>query len=188
MKLSTDGLSTEIKFDDKAEELWKSAPAEKHSLEMGSQMSYYSSLDTDRISGCIRDISHAYVNDGGLAVLHGNIAKDGCVVKTAGVDESLFHFEGPARVFESQDEAVEAILGDKIKAGDVVVIIHEGPKGGPGMQEMLYPNKLYKVQTSWKSLRTDYRRSFLRRYIRPFNRPYLSRSSCRRRSRPVARR
>ena len=132
------------KFDDKAEELWKSAPAEKHSLEMGSQMSYYSSLDTDRISGCIRDISHAYVNDGGLAVLHGNIAKDGCVVKTAGVDESLFHFEGPARVFESQDEAVEAILGDKIKAGDVVVIIHEGPKGGPGMQEMLYPTSYIK--------------------------------------------
>ena len=95
-------------------------------------------------SSSIRDISHAYVNDGGLAVLHGNIAKDGCVVKTAGVDESLFHFEGPARVFESQDEAVEAILGDKIKAGDVVVIIHEGPKGGPGMQEMLYPTSYIK--------------------------------------------
>ncbi|MDE6343696.1 MAG: dihydroxy-acid dehydratase [Muribaculaceae bacterium] len=131
-------------FSDEADELWKSAPAEKPSIEMGSQMSFYSSLDTDRSAGCIRDIDHAYVNDGGLAVLHGNIARNGCVVKTAGVDESLFHFEGPAKVFESQDEAVEAILGDRIKAGDVVVIIHEGPKGGPGMQEMLYPTSYIK--------------------------------------------
>lgn len=131
-------------FTDEADELWKSAPAERHSIEMGTQMSYYTSLDTDRTAGCIRDTAHAYVNDGGLAVLHGNIARNGCVVKTAGVDESLFHFEGPARVFESQDEAVEAILGDRIQAGDIVVIIHEGPKGGPGMQEMLYPTSYIK--------------------------------------------
>ena len=131
-------------FSEDAAELWKSAPAGRNSLEMSSQESYYMTLDTDRIGGCIRDIDHAYVNDGGLAVLRGNIAKDGCVVKTAGVDESLFRFQGPAKVFESQDEAVEAILGDKITPGDVVVIIHEGPKGGPGMQEMLYPTSYIK--------------------------------------------
>ncbi|MDE6268904.1 MAG: dihydroxy-acid dehydratase [Muribaculaceae bacterium] len=134
------------RFSDTAEELWKSAPAERegHNLKLGSQMTYYASLDTDRATGCIRDIPHAYVADGGLAVLRGNIAPDGCVVKTAGVDESIFRFRGPARVFESQDEAVEAILGDKVKAGDVVVITHEGPKGGPGMQEMLYPTSYIK--------------------------------------------
>ena len=131
-------------FSDEADELWKSAPGEKKSIEMGSQMSYYSELDTDRATGCIRDFEHAYVRDGGLAVLHGNIALDGCVVKTAGVDESIFRFSGPAKVFESQDEAVDAILRDKVKAGDVVVITHEGPKGGPGMQEMLYPTSYIK--------------------------------------------
>ncbi len=131
-------------FSDEADELWKSAPAGRHSTEMASQMTYYGSLDTDRVSGCIRDIEHAYVKDGGLAVLHGNIAVDGCVVKTAGVDEKIFRFSGPAKVYESQDEAVEAILQDKVKAGDVVVIIHEGPKGGPGMQEMLYPTSYIK--------------------------------------------
>ncbi|MCH5246679.1 MAG: dihydroxy-acid dehydratase [Muribaculaceae bacterium] len=129
---------------DEVEEWWKSAPGEKKNLKLGSQMSYYSSLDTDRINGCIRDKEHAYVQDGGIAVLKGNIAKDGCVVKTAGVDESIFRFRGPAKVFESQEAAVDAILGDKVKAGDIVVIIHEGPKGGPGMQEMLYPTSYLK--------------------------------------------
>ena len=131
-------------FSDEADELWKSAPGEKRSIELGSQMCYYATLDTDRAGGCIRDFDHAYVRDGGLAVLRGNIALDGCVVKTAGVDESIFRFRGPARVFESQEEAVDGILRDKVKAGDVVVITHEGPKGGPGMQEMLYPTSYIK--------------------------------------------
>lgn len=132
------------RFGEEAEELWKSAPGERKSIRLGDQMSYYSSLDTDRSAGCIRDFEHAYVKDGGIAVLKGNIAEDGCVIKTAGVDESIFRFRGPAKVFESQDDAVEGILGDKVKAGDVVVITHEGPKGGPGMQEMLYPTSYIK--------------------------------------------
>ena len=111
---------------------------------MGVQNTQWKSLDTDRAEGCIRSVSHAYTQDGGLAVLFGNIAQDGCVVKTAGIDESLWHFEGPARVFDSQDEACEGILGGKVQAGDVVVITHEGPKGGPGMQEMLYPTSYIK--------------------------------------------
>lgn len=131
-------------FGSEAEELWKSAPGERRSIRLGDQMSYYSSLDTDRSEGCIRDFNHVYVKDGGIAVLKGNIALDGCVIKTAGVDESIFKFSGPAVVFESQEEAVEGILGDKVKAGDVVVITHEGPKGGPGMQEMLYPTSYIK--------------------------------------------
>ncbi|MDE6345557.1 MAG: dihydroxy-acid dehydratase [Muribaculaceae bacterium] len=133
-------------FDDAADELWRSAPGEKKNLVLGSQMSYYSELDGDRASGCIRDVDHAYVKDGGLAVLKGNIALDGCVVKTAGVDESIFRFRGPAKVFRSQDEAVEGILGDKVISGDVVVITYEGPKGGPGMQEMLYPTSYIKAK------------------------------------------
>ena len=131
-------------FSDDARKLWLSAPGGVRTTEMGSQANYYSDLDCDNSAGCIRDFDHAYVKDGGLAVLHGNIALNGCVVKTAGVDESIFHFTGPAKVFESQEDAVEAILGDKIVAGDVVVIIHEGPKGGPGMQEMLYPTSYIK--------------------------------------------
>jgi dihydroxy-acid dehydratase len=102
------------------------------------------SLDLDRSNGCIRDIEHAYSRDGGLAVLYGNLAPDGCVVKTAGVDESILKFSGPARIFESQEAAVEAILNDRIRAGDVVIIRYEGPKGGPGMQEMLYPTSYLK--------------------------------------------
>lgn len=133
-------------YSDKADELWRSAPGEKRSVRMGSQMSYYASLDLDRAGGCIRDIAHAYNSDGGLAVLFGNIAEDGCVVKTAGVDESIFKFSGPARVFESQEDAVEGILGGKVKSGDVVVITYEGPKGGPGMQEMLYPTSYIKAK------------------------------------------
>ena len=131
-------------FSDEADELWKSAPGLKRTTELGQQMSYYSELDTDRAKGCIRDMEHAYVADGGLAVLKGNIAQDGCVVKTAGVDPSIFKFSGPAKVFTSQEAAVEGILGDKVKSGDVVVITYEGPKGGPGMQEMLYPTSYIK--------------------------------------------
>ncbi|MBQ4162479.1 MAG: dihydroxy-acid dehydratase [Parabacteroides sp.] len=123
---------------------YKSAPACRFSIQMGSQETYYKELDTDRISGCIRDVEHAYSKDGGLAVLKGNIALDGCVVKTAGVDESIWKFVGPAKVFDSQDAACEGILGGKVVSGDVVVITHEGPKGGPGMQEMLYPTSYIK--------------------------------------------
>ena len=123
---------------------YKSAPACRFSIQMGSQETYYKELDTNRISGCIRDVEHAYSKDGGLAVLKGNIAQDGCVVKTAGVDESIWKFVGPAKVFDSQDAACEGILGGKVVSGDVVVITHEGPKGGPGMQEMLYPTSYIK--------------------------------------------
>ncbi len=132
------------KVSDEARTLWLSAPGGGRNLVLGSQNSTYSELDTDRAGGCIRDFDHAYVKDGGLAVLRGNIAADGCVVKTAGVDESIFHFRGPAKVFQSQEEAVDGILRDKVVSGDVVVITHEGPKGGPGMQEMLYPTSYIK--------------------------------------------
>ena len=111
---------------------------------LGSQESRYDTLDTDRSNGCIRDFEHAYVKDGGLAVLFGNIAQDGCIVKTAGVDEKIFQFKGRAKVFESQEEACNGILGGEVESGDVVVITHEGPKGGPGMQEMLYPTSYIK--------------------------------------------
>lgn len=131
-------------YTEEAAELWKSAPGNKYNLKMGSQDNRYDSLDNDRINGCIRDFEHAYVKDGGLAVLKGNIAIDGCVVKTAGVDESIFHFTGKAKVFESQEEACKGILKGDVKKGDVVVITYEGPKGGPGMQEMLYPTSYIK--------------------------------------------
>ena len=125
-------------------DIYFSAPGNRFSTKMGSQAERYPSLDTDRANGCIRDVDHAYTKDGGLAVLFGNIAQDGCVVKTAGVDESLWHFEGPAVVFDSQEDACEGILGGKVNKGDCVVITHEGPKGGPGMQEMLYPTSYIK--------------------------------------------
>ncbi len=131
-------------FSVEADDLWHSAPGGGRNLKLGSQSSTYKTLDKDRASGCIRDFDHAYVKDGGLAVLKGNIAVDGCVVKTAGVDESIFHFSGPAKVFNSQEAAVEGILHDQVKSGDVVVITYEGPKGGPGMQEMLYPTSYIK--------------------------------------------
>ena len=124
--------------------IYYSAPGNRFSTAMGSQAERYDTLDTDRSEGCIRDLQHAYTKDGGLAVLFGNIAKDGCVVKTAGVDESLWHFSGPAVVFDSQEDACEGILGGRVKEGDCVVITHEGPKGGPGMQEMLYPTSYIK--------------------------------------------
>lgn len=131
-------------YTPEADTLWHSAPGGVHNLTMASQDNTYNTLDTDRTAGCIRDIAHAYASDGGIAVLYGNIARNGCVVKTAGVDESILRFSGPAKVFESQDEAVDAILHDRISAGDIVVITYEGPKGGPGMQEMLYPTSYLK--------------------------------------------
>ena len=130
--------------DEEANRIYQTAPGRQFSTRMGSQNAQWGTLDTDRANGCIRDLEHAYTKDGGLAVLFGNIAQDGCVVKTAGVDESLWKFSGPAKVFDSQEDACEGILGGKIQAGDCVVITHEGPKGGPGMQEMLYPTSYIK--------------------------------------------
>ena len=134
----------EGEVDADAWRIYTSAPANKFNIQLGSQNSYYQALDTDRTNGCIRDLEHAYSKDGGLAVLKGNIAQDGCVVKTAGVDESIWKFSGPAKVFDSQEAACDGILGGKVVSGDVVVITHEGPKGGPGMQEMLYPTSYIK--------------------------------------------
>lgn len=132
------------KVDEAAKSIYSSAPGGFFNLVLGSQETKYKKLDIDREKGCIRSIEHAYSQDGGLAILKGNIALDGCVVKTAGVDESIFTFTGTAKVYESQDSAIEGILGGKVKAGDVVVINYEGPKGGPGMQEMLYPTSYIK--------------------------------------------
>jgi dihydroxy-acid dehydratase len=125
-------------------EVYRSAPSMKKTIVMGSHNTEYKELDTDRVNGCIRDINHPYNKDGGLAVLYGNIARKGSIIKTAGIDESLFKFTGDAKIFESQEEAVDGILGGEVKAGDVVVIRYEGPKGGPGMQEMLYPTSYLK--------------------------------------------
>jgi dihydroxy-acid dehydratase len=125
-------------------DIYSSAPAGVINLTMGSQHTQYKELDTDRAKGCIRDIKNAYFKDGGLAVLYGNLAQNGCVVKTAGVDESIFHFVGKARVYESQDDAMNGILNNEVVAGEVVIIRYEGPKGGPGMQEMLYPTSYLK--------------------------------------------
>ena len=131
-------------FSAERNSIYLSAPGGKRTTQMGKCKKMYKDFDTDRSEGCIRDIEHAYMQDGGIAVLYGNIAPDGCIVKTAGVPEEILKFTGKAIVFESQEEAVEGILGDKVKAGDVVVIRYEGPKGGPGMQEMLYPTSFLK--------------------------------------------
>ena len=131
-------------IDEEVVDLYKSAPGRKFNLVMGSQTTKYKELDADRANGCIRSIEHAYTIDGGLAILKGNIAQDGCVIKTAGVDESIWKFTGPAKVFTSQDTACKGILRGDVVSGDVVVITHEGPKGGPGMQEMLYPTSYIK--------------------------------------------
>ena len=141
---SSKGVGRDKQGDADKIKIYYSAPGNRFSTKMGSQSEEWESLDTDRAEGCIRDLEHAYTKDGGLAVLFGNIAQDGCVVKTAGVDEALWHFEGPAVVFDSQEDACEGILGGKVKKGDCVVITHEGPKGGPGMQEMLYPTSYIK--------------------------------------------
>ena len=135
---------TGTSIDPEASRIYHSAPGRRFSTQMGSQDEQWESLDTDRENGCIRDLQHAYTKDGGLAVLFGNIAQNGCVVKTAGVAPELWHFEGPAVVFDSQEDACEGILGGKVNSGDCVVITHEGPKGGPGMQEMLYPTSYIK--------------------------------------------
>ncbi len=149
-----DGLSLKDaleKFDiinevvsEEATKKYKSSPGGGRNLVMGSQESYYKELDADRKKGCIRNIENAYSKDGGLAVLYGNIALDGCIVKTAGVDASILKFTGTAKVFDSQEDACNGILGDSVQAGDVIIIRHEGPKGGPGMQEMLYPTSYLK--------------------------------------------
>ncbi len=127
-----------------AEELYLSSPGGSRNLVMGSQNNMYKEADIDRKSGCIRDLEHCYSKEGGLAILFGNIAEDGCIVKTAGVDPSIFQFTGTARIFFSQDAACDAILDGSIKAGDIIIIRYEGPKGGPGMQEMLYPTSYLK--------------------------------------------
>jgi len=129
---------------EKAIEIYKSAPAHRFNLVMGSQNTQFKELDSDRKNGCIRSVEFAYTKEGGLGILKGNIALDGCVIKTAGVDESIWKFTGPAKVFTSQDSACTGILSGKVVSGDVVVITHEGPKGGPGMQEMLYPTSYIK--------------------------------------------
>jgi dihydroxy-acid dehydratase len=127
-----------------AEGFFKAAPGGVRTKQPFSQSNSYTELDLDAEKGCIRNLEHAYSQDGGLCVLYGNIAQEGCIVKTAGVDENIRKFEGPARIFHSQDSACEGILGGQIKPGDVVVIRYEGPKGGPGMQEMLYPTSYIK--------------------------------------------
>ena len=131
-------------FSEEARKIYCSAPANRYSRELGSQATYYNEMDNDHAEGCIRDMEHCYFRDGGLAVLTGNIARKGCIVKTAGVDKSLMQFSGKAKVFESQEQAMNGILGGEVEAGDVVVIRYEGPKGGPGMQEMLYPTSYLK--------------------------------------------
>ena len=131
-------------IDSEAKRIYSTAPANVFCNTLGAQECTYETLDTDRENGCIRSIENAYTRDGGLAILFGNIATDGCVVKTAGVDESIWKFSGKAKVFDSQEAAVEGILGGAVQAGDVVVIVYEGPKGGPGMQEMLYPTSYIK--------------------------------------------
>jgi len=137
--------------DPAVHELFRAAPGGVPTQTAFSQSERFASLDLDRSTGCIRDKEHAYSQDGGLAVLYGNLAVNGCIVKTAGVDESILKFSGKARVFESQDDAVAAILGDTVHAGDVVIIRYEGPKGGPGMQEMLYPTSYIKSKGLGKS-------------------------------------
>ena len=127
-----------------ARRLYLAAPGGRPNLVLGSQSTSYKELDLDRQAGCIRDADHCYNKDGGLAVLFGNIAEKGCIVKTAGVDPSIFVFSGKAKVYSSQEQACDAILGGKIVAGDVIIIRYEGPKGGPGMQEMLYPTSYLK--------------------------------------------
>ncbi len=137
---------TQQKIDVEAENIYSSAPGNRFNLVMGSQDARFKELDKDRENGCIRSVKHAYTKDGGLAILRGNIAQDGCVVKTAGVDESIWKFSGKAKVFQSQDDACAGILNGKVESGDVVVIVYEGPKGGPGMQEMLYPTSYIKAK------------------------------------------
>lgn len=154
---SLDANDVTNEANSKAREMYRAAPGGIPTQQAFSQSERWESLDTDRAEGCIRDMEHAYSEEGGIAVLYGNIAKRGCIVKTAGVDRSNWTFTGSARVFESQDDAVSAILNDKIRAGDIVIIRYEGPKGGPGMQEMLYPTSYLKSKGMGKvcALLTD---------------------------------
>lgn len=144
LKDAIDRWDVMTQMDENVQHFYQSAPGGVRTTEAFSQDRYFESLDTDRENGCIRSGEHAYSQDGGIAVLYGNLAKDGCIVKTAGVDESILKFTGRARVYESQDSAVKGILNDEVKAGEVVIIRYEGPKGGPGMQEMLYPTSYLK--------------------------------------------
>ena len=137
---------TSVLLQEEALRIYSSAPGNRRNIVMASQDARFKELDSDRVNGCIRNVENAYTKDGGLAILKGNIALDGCVVKTAGVDESVWKFSGKAKVFHSQDDAVLAILKGEVTAGDVVVIVYEGPKGGPGMQEMLYPTSYIKAK------------------------------------------
>ena len=141
-----DKWDIQVTQDEDVKKFYRAAPGGIRTTIAFSQSMLYPTLDDDRANGCIRDLAHAYSLDGGLAVLFGNIALDGCIVKTAGVDDSILKFTGRARIFESQDASVEAILADKVVAGDVVIIRYEGPRGGPGMQEMLYPTSYLKSQ------------------------------------------
>ena len=167
----------------RCKEFYRAAPGGVPTQVAFSQDRRYDSLDLDREKGVIRDVEHAYSKDGGLAVLYGNLAEDGCIVKTAGVDESILTFSGPARVYESQDAAVNGILGGEVKPGDVVVIRYEGPRGGPGMQEMLYPDQLPQGERARQSVRPDHRRAVFGRHVGAFDRPRLAGSSRRRHDR-----
>src|ERR1019366_3999914 len=137
--------------DDAVRQFYRAAPGGVRTTEPFSQCRRYATLDLNREKGAIRDVAHAFSQDGGLAMLYGNLATDGSIVKTAGGDPASLTFIGPARIFESQDDAVEGILGDRVQPGDVVVICYEGPKGGPGMQEMLYPTSYIKAKNLGKS-------------------------------------
>ena len=156
---------------DEAVELFHAAPGGVRTIRPFSQEARWTSLDSDREAGCIRDLPHAYTRDGGLAVLYGNLAPEGAIVKTAGVPEELWRFSGPAKVFESQEAAVEGILGGQVEAGDVVLIRYEGPSGGPGMQEMLYPTSFLKGKGPRPGLRPGHRRAVLRRHLRAVHLP-----------------
>ncbi len=171
---------------DTVQSFYRAAPGGVPTTIAFSQERRFDELDLDRATGVVRDAAHAYSKDGGLAVLYGNLAEEGCIVKTAGVDQSALDFSGPARVFESQDAAVEGILTGKVQPGDVVVIRYEGPRGGPGMQEMLYPTSYLKSKGLWKVLRAHYRRSVLRRHFRSFDRTCVTRSGRRRHDRAGA--
>jgi dihydroxy-acid dehydratase len=167
-----------------ATELFHAAPGGVRSSSAFSQSERWHTLDIDAENGCIRDMDHAYSSDGGLAILRGNLAPDGCVVKTAGVDESVHTFTGPAVVVDSQEEACDIILNKRVQAGDVVVVRYEGPRGGPGMQEMLYPTTFLKGPRSGRQVRPDHRRALLGRNLRSFHRSRFPRSSRRRNHRP----
>ena len=159
---------------EQAHELFLAAPGGVRTTQAFSTANKYESHETDAENGCIRAVEHAYTKDGGLAVLRGNIAQNGAIIKSAGIDEELFHFVGKAFVVESQDEAVFEILSKHVKPGDIVVIQYEGPKGGPGMQEMLYPTSYLKGLGLAKAAHS-LRRAFLGRYLGHFDRPRFRR-------------